>query len=94
MDFLIHYSFSDGARDLLEKTRPHHRRHIEEWSSKILLSALVTDESGEKLKEALFVLGAPSMEDAERFSADDPYVKAGIFQDARISRFIGRRGWT
>ena len=64
--------------------RPRHLAYIEAHRSRVPIAGPFTSEDGQSMTGSLIVLDADSLEAARAFSADDPYVQAGLFSSVEI----------
>ena len=58
----------------------------------IVMSGPLTADDGQTMIGSLFVFEAPAREAVERFSAADPFQRAGIWERVTITGFIRRQG--
>lgn len=93
MSFIIQYLIAGEKSDLIATVRPLHQAYIERFQDCIQLTAVTREEEGGPLTGAIFVLNVEDQVAAVQFSADDPYVRAGIFTKLQIAWFEKRRGW-
>ena len=93
MSYIVQYFVAGDRVDAIASIRPMHRAYIERFQDQIQLTALTFEDDGKTLHGAIFVLRVESRVEAKQFSADDPYVQAGIFLNPLIARFEKRRGW-
>lgn len=83
-----------GVLTRREETRPLHRAYLDDpgpHAVKVLQGGPTLDHEG-RMNGTLLVLEADSMAAVEAFAADDPYARAGIFQDVRIRPWNWSRG--
>lgn len=73
--------FEYGNQDQIAEVRPKHREYLTSLkeSGKLWASGPYTDDSG-----ALIIYEADSQEEAEQLIANDPFRKAGVFQNYTI----------
>jgi uncharacterized protein YciI len=70
-----------------EQVRPAHREHLRNphpHQVVVRLGGPTLDDSGVKMNGTLLVVEAGSIEAVEAFLADDPYVKASIFERIEV----------
>ena len=71
-------------------TRPAHFAYLEEHKDILVLGgAMLADDDTTRLGSVL-IINVPSREEAERFSANEPFRQAGLFERVEITRM--RRG--
>ncbi len=68
------------------ETREKHLAHIANANVKVLLAGPHLDED-EKPAGSLIIIDAEDMTAAEKFAAEDPYAKAGLFARVDITPF-------
>jgi len=86
MQFVMYCTDKPGSLELRMATRAAHLEYIETASVKIVLAGPLLDPAG-GMRGSLFVVDADSIEAAQRFSAADPYRKAGLFERVEIHGF-------
>jgi len=70
-------------------TRETHLAYLERHKSIVVLSGGTLAEDGSRTG-SVFIINVPSREAAEKFSVEEPFRKAGLFQTVKITRM--RRG--
>lgn len=65
--------------------REAHLQRLEQWAEqgKIILAGPLTDKTG-----SLIVVEAESLEDAQDFARNDPYMLNGVFQEMSVHPFM------
>jgi len=65
--------------------RKAHLQRLEQWAKqgKIILAGPLTDKTG-----SLIVVEAESLEDAQDFAQNDPYMLNGVFQEMSVHPFM------
>lgn len=86
MQFVIYCNDKPAALDLRMATRAAHLHYIENAPVKIVLAGPLLDDAG-GMRGSLFVVEADTLDAAQRFSAADPYRKAGLFERVEIHGF-------
>ena len=81
--FAVVYTFADNEAVRLE-TRPKHREYLKTLldAGNIVLSGPFVDDTG-----ALLVIEADSREEVEGFLANDPYLDAGVVDNAMVKEW-------
>ena len=85
----LHLLLYDVVDDYVERRVPHrtdhlaHARAAHERGDLVLAGALADPPDG-----AVLVFRGDGPEAAERFAADDPYVKAGVVTGWRVRRWV------
>jgi hypothetical protein len=85
-----------------EPRREHQRAHlayVEEVMERLLIAGPLKDEAG-KTVGSLIVFAVETEVEARQLLGNDPYHRAGVWQDVRIARFlpvagtlVGGRNW-
>ena len=90
MLYLIYQEDREGADAIRAAERERHLAYLERHKNILVLGgALVADDGGRRLGSCL-ILNVPGRADAEAFSRDEPFRKAGLFRMVKITRM--RRG--
>ncbi len=76
-----------GSAELRQKTRPAHLEYVKANFDKIVSAGPVLSDDGERMMGSLFIVEVADRTEAEAFSANDPYRKAGLFESAVVRRF-------
>jgi uncharacterized protein len=94
MLFAIHAIDRDGALPKRLENYEAHREHLKtagDYGVKIVISGPLTKDDGETMIGSLFVLEAAGSEVVKKFNANDPFNKAGIWEQVKITGFIKRQ---
>lgn len=86
MQFVIYCTDKPASLELRMATRAAHLEYIDDTQMKIVLAGPLLDADG-GMRGSLFVIDTDSLEAAQRFSAADPYRKAGLFERVEIHGF-------
>jgi uncharacterized protein YciI len=70
-------------------TREAHLAYLERHKNIVVLAGGTLGEDGSRTG-SVFIINAPGREAAEKFSAEEPFRKAGLFRTVKITRM--RRG--
>lgn len=73
-----------------DATREAHLAYLERHRNIVVLSGGTLGEDGTTRTGSVFIINVPSREAAEKFSAEEPFRKAGLFKSVKITRM--RRG--
>ncbi len=87
MLFHIRYIDKPGRAELRAQTRADHLAHIGKFADQVMIGGPTLSDDGEEMTGSVILLEAADRAAAEAFSADDPYVKAGLFESVVIRRF-------
>lgn len=82
MLFIISALDRKDAGDLRLATRARHLEYVR-LSGRVRLGGPFLDESGSMIG-SLIILEADDLAQAQRFAADDPYTKAGLFSSTTV----------
>ena len=80
---------SDGAA-VRAATREAHLAYLERHRDIVVLGGATLGEDGTTRTGSVLIINVRSRGEAEKFSADEPFRKAGLFQTVKITRM--RRG--
>ena len=86
---MVNEDRSDG-QPVREATRDAHLAYLERHKSLVVLAGGTLAEDGKTRTGSVFIVNVPSREAAEKFSAEEPFRKAGLFKTVKITRM--RRG--
>ncbi len=92
MMFMVYGIDASGADGLREAHYPAHRAYLAQAPFPRLLSGPLTDDGGERMIGSLIIVEAATREEVERFFADDPFVRNGIYARREIHAFRPRAG--
>ncbi len=90
---MLYIMFNEDRPDgqaVREATRETHLAYLERHESIVVLAGGTLAEDGETRTGSVFIVNVPSREAAEKFSAEEPFRKAGLFKTVKITRM--RRG--
>ena len=71
-------------------TKSEHLAYLERHADILVLGGALLADDGVTRTGSVLIINVPSREDAERFSANEPFRKAGLFKSVKITRM--RRG--
>ena len=86
---MVNEDRSDG-QVVREATREAHLAYLERHKSIVVLAGGTLAEDGKTRTGSVFIVNVTSREAAEKFSAEEPFRKAGLFKTVKITRM--RRG--
>jgi uncharacterized protein YciI len=89
MLYILYNEDRPDGQALRAATREAHLAYLERHKDKLVLGGGLLAEDGSRTG-SVFIINVPSREAAERFSAEEPFRKAGLFQTVKITRM--RRG--
>ncbi len=90
MLYIIYQEDGPGSAELREHYKPAHFDYLAEHEDILVLGGALLADDGETRIGSVLIINVPSREDAERFSANEPLRRAGVFREVKITRM--RRG--
>lgn len=87
MLFVIDCRDKPGHETLRKETRQAHLDYLKSFASAVYAAGPTLGEDGERMNGSLLIMDFADRLLAERFVANDPYGKAGLFESVTI------RGW-
>jgi hypothetical protein len=91
MPYLIDATDGADAAALRAEWRPAHLAFLESSLKLVIAAGAKLSDDGETPLGSLYLVDVDDRAAAEAFIADDPYVRAGVFSDVRITRW--RKGF-
>jgi len=85
MHFVFHCTDKPDSAAVRAANRPAHLAHLERHADAILAGGPLLGEDGTSAVGSLLILDFPDRAAAERFAADDPYARAGLFAAVTIT---------
>jgi uncharacterized protein YciI len=76
-----------GAAALRAENRQAHLDHLARHRDRIFAAGPLQTEDGQGMVGSVLILDFPDRAAAERFAADDPYARAGLFESVVIRRW-------
>ena len=90
MLYIIYQIDKQGGEDLRAANREDHFKYLDEHEDILVLGGALLAEDGKTRTGSVLIVNVPSVEDAEQFSENEPFRKAGLFERVEINRM--RRG--
>jgi len=90
MLYIMYNEDRPGGQGIRAATRETHLAYLERHKNIVVLSGGTLAEDGTTRTGSVFIINVPSREAAEKFSAEEPFRKASLFQTVKITRM--RRG--
>jgi uncharacterized protein YciI len=84
--FVLHCVDKPNSLDLRMATRQAHLAYAGGFGGQMKLGGPLLDANGD-MAGSLIVMEAADLDEAEAFSADDPYTKAGLWERVDIKSF-------
>ena len=93
MFFVIHaYDIPDGLA-LRRANTDKHVAYLKSQPLKLHLAGPLLDEQSGDPKGSLLIVDAPDRDTVVAFNQNDPYTKAGLFSEIRITELRKTVGW-
>jgi uncharacterized protein YciI len=91
--YLVLCTDRSGAASIRRRTRKDHLRYIAAREHRVVLGArlLDSDDSDTEAVGTTYVLRANSREEVEEFLREEPFTRAGLFDEIRIYPLDVRR---
>jgi uncharacterized protein YciI len=90
MLYIMYNEDRPDGQGIRAATREMHLAYLERHRDIVVLSGGTLAEDGTTRTGSVFIINVPSREAAEKFSAEEPFRKAGLFRTVKITRM--RRG--
>lgn len=90
MLYIIYQVDKPGGEAVRAANREAHFAYLDEHKDILVLGGAMLAEDGVKRTGSVLILNVRSKEEAERFSVNEPFRKAGLFERVEINRM--RRG--
>lgn len=84
MHYVVVCRDAEPGSDRRQAALDEHRRHVDRYADRIVLSGPLLADDGTTRCGQLFVLELPDRASAQRFVDDDPFTRAGIFESTRV----------
>jgi hypothetical protein len=90
MLYIIYQIDKPASESLRAAHRAAHLQYLEDHKDILVLGGAMLAEDGKTRTGSVLIINVPDREAAERFSANEPFRKAGLFARVEINRM--RRG--
>jgi len=90
MLYIMYNEDRPDGQGIRTATREMHLAYLERHGNIVVLSGGTLAEDGTTRTGSVFIINVPTREAAEKFSAEEPFRKAGLFRTVKITRM--RRG--
>lgn len=87
MPYLIETFDQPDSAALRQATRPEHLAFLHENAARLLAAGAKWTEDDQTALGSVIILDVDSREEAEAFAAQDPFARAGLFAETRITRW-------
>ncbi|MEA2779453.1 MAG: uncharacterized protein QOK29_997 [Rhodospirillaceae bacterium] len=85
MQFAIYCLDKSGHGQLRADNRAAHLEYLKKFSAHVISAGPLLDDAGSAMIGSLLLMEFPDRAAVERFAAEDPYAKAGLFASVRIT---------
>jgi uncharacterized protein YciI len=76
-----------GSEQIRTANRPAHLEYLSARKDLILAGGALLSDDGSVASGGIIILDTDDRKEAERFAAEDPFTKAGLFQKVTITRW-------
>jgi uncharacterized protein YciI len=90
MLYIIYQEDGPDSVAIRARVKDQHFAYLEQHKDKLVLGGATLAEDGSTRIGSVLILNVPSLADAEAFSLNEPFRKAGLFKSVKITRM--RRG--
>jgi uncharacterized protein YciI len=87
MIFAILLMDKPGTAELRMQVRPEHRAYLAKMSDRMAFAGPLTSEDGQTIVGSLLAIDFPSRADADAWLKDEPFTKAGVYEQPIIHVF-------
>ena len=87
MPYAIQTVDKPGTAELRASTRASHVEYLTRNKDKLLAAGALIDDDGTGGHGGLPIVDTDDRAEAERFIAEDPFTKAGLFQKVTVTRW-------
>ena len=87
MIFAILLMDRPGTAELRVQIRPEHRAYLAKLSDRMAFAGPLTSEDGQTVVGSLLAIDFPSRADADAWLKDEPFTKAGVYEQPIIHVF-------
>ncbi|MBC7781354.1 MAG: YciI family protein [Proteobacteria bacterium] len=90
MLYIIYQEDGPDSLSIRARTKEQHFAYLDRHRDKLVLGGATLAEDGATRLGSVLILNVASLAEAEAFSRDEPFRKAGLFSSVKITRM--RRG--
>ena len=87
MQFAVYCLDKPGYAKVRADNRNAHIEHLTRHNDQIVLAGPMLSDDGQSMIGSLLVMDFADRATLDRFLADDPYAKAGLFQSVAVKSF-------
>ena len=88
MIFAFHLIDRADAVELRQRVRPDHKVYLAAVADRIAFAGPLTADDGQTMVGSLLVIDFEDRAAAERWMADEPFTKAGLYETASVRPFV------
>jgi uncharacterized protein YciI len=90
MLYIIYQEDREDGAEIRAANKEKHFAYLDQHENILVLGGALLADDGVKRTGSCLIINVPSREQAEEFSRNEPFRKAGLFKSVKISRM--RRG--
>ena len=87
MPYAIQTKDKAGSENIRSDNRAEHLEYLTNKQELILAGGAITDDDGTGGHDGIIIIDTDDRTEAERFVAEDPFTKAGLFENATVTRW-------
>jgi uncharacterized protein YciI len=87
MLYAFHLIDKPGAGELRLRVRPEHKAYLRAVEDQIAFAGPLLAEDGETMVGSLLVIDFPDRDAAQRWLADEPFTRAGLYAASSVLAF-------
>ena len=87
MPYAIHTTDKADGASIRAAARPAHIEYLVQHQSLLLAAGALIDDDGTGGKGGILIVDTDDRAEAERFIAEDPFTKAGLFASVTVTRW-------
>lgn len=87
MIFAFHLIDRTDAGDLRMRVRPEHKAYLAAVADRIAFAGPLLQDDGQTMLGSLLVIDFEDRQSAERWMADEPFTKAGLYEHVSVLPF-------
>ena len=88
MIFALHLIDRPDCAELRQRVRPEHKTYLAAVADRIAFAGPLTQDDGRTMLGSLLVIDFEDRAAAERWMAEEPFTKAGLYETASVLPFI------
>ena len=88
MIFVFHLLDRADASELRLRVRPEHKAYLAAVADRIAFAGPLTSDDGQTMIGSLLAIDFPDRAAAERWQADEPFTRAGVYQTVSVLPFV------